>query len=520
MRSHSQTELRTSRWPVSTISVVIVLALALAACSPSVAPNASASVSAVGGTLTIAQTADPLGVWPGLTPTQSTITVVEQITEKLIEYNPNGAGYVPRLATAWNQVNPTTVRFELRKNVKFSNGEPFNADSVKFSLGVMKDQKQWASGYAKYIKDATVVDPYTVDIASTAPTSLLMPSIARMAFQFPPAYFQQSTLEGFAQKPIGTGPYVFDSWTKGVSVVMTRNDTYWNGKPAFDKVVWKIIPEASSQIAALQSGAVDVVPLLPSNFWGSIQGANVKLVTAPSDAIYVAVFNTLQPGPLQNPLVRQAMQLAVDADALIKSTLEGQALPMTDQPLTSSYVGYVPNRPTFKYDPQKAKSLLAQAGFPNGFTTKLTTSSKESKEVVQVLADQLAKVGIVLQYEILDFGTFVQKLIAPPSGIPGLYYANSITGPHAHYQYVPYQTGGVFSYYANPKYQALLDQAAVEPDEAKARDLYRQMLDVLAADPAYIPLFQGKDGYAISSRLDGFAPWHTQFLDVSAWHFK
>ena len=209
-------------------------------------------------TLTIGVAADPRSLWASSSTAQQEINVSEQITEKLIEFTPDGAGFEPRLATKWTQVNPTTVELTLRQGVTFSDGEPFNADSAVASIGIMKAASAYKS-FTSSIDHATKVNDYTIDVVSAKPTGLMLLALAMGSFQYPIDKWKAIGQDGFAKSPIGTGPYVLDHWTKGVEVALKGNPTYWGGAPGVPSVVFKVIPDSSAQVAALQSGQIDLM---------------------------------------------------------------------------------------------------------------------------------------------------------------------------------------------------------------------------------------------------------------------
>ncbi|MDJ0105223.1 ABC transporter substrate-binding protein [Rhodococcus erythropolis] len=468
------------------------------------APTACGSNSTgTDSTLVIAQTSDVRSLYASSSTVQSEINVSGQITEKLIALAPDGKSFVPGLAEKWEPVDAETTRFTLRTGVTFSNGEPFDAEAAKFGLGVMRDAASYKP-YTSMISDVRVVDPQTIDIVTKNPSPLLLAGLAVGSFQYPPVYFAEQGVDGFAGAPIGTGPYLLDKRTKGVSITMKRNDSYWNGKPAIQSLEFRIIPEPASQISALRNGEVDIVQDVPISARSQVKDASgVELVPSPATRINYMFFNSRADGPLQESKVRQALQYAINVPDIIKGALGGYGQPLKGQLAVDWMSGYDSDRTIAAPDIAKAKALLAEAGYPEGFTVPLEYAAT-SKEIGQAIATQLANVGIETTQSVMEPGTFVERIVT--NKMTGLTFWGFLAQPDADDIYRGFQSDYRFSYYNNPNIDSLVnaERSTLDPD-ARA-DVFTQMLGTFDADPAFVPLYQSDEAYGVSSSVTGFVP--------------
>ncbi len=475
----------------------------------------AAKTSAPAGKITIAQGADPRSLWSSSSTTQQEINVSEQITEKLIEFNPDTNDFEARLATEWKQFDDTTFQMKLRPNVMFTNGEPFNAEAAKFSIETMIKAPSYAS-FTSVIAGADVVDPLTINVKTKTPTLLHIPALAMGSFQYPLKYFQETGPDNFGRKPIGTGPYVFGEWVKDSNVTMEANPQYWGGAPAIKTVIFRNIPEGAAKLAALEAGEVDLIIDVPLDAVERIERNNgLQLFSRPSNRMFNLTLSTLTDTPFKKAGVRQAMKYAVDVPAIMKGLFKGRARQLDGQPLAKGFFGYDPNRKPIAYDPEKTKQMLAAAGFPDGFEVTFKYSSgryAQDKETGQVIASQLAKVGIKTKQEVLESGTFLNQL--SKLELNDMYYSGSLPPPDAHFTFQTWQTGFRYSYYSNKELDALIDKGAATASRDERTKIYLQALDLIDKDPPGVPLFTPDDFYAGTKKVSGFVPRGSQFVDV------
>ncbi len=404
---------------ISMAMLCLILSLVLAACQPSpasvstevptqvVQPSAAVQPSTPeqvepGGQLTIAQSADINTLDPKFLKGRETQNVMRLMFDSLY-HRDDQMQIIPWLATSVENPDELTWRFHLRQGVKFSNGDDFKANDVKFTMDrLLAEDSGWSE--RSFIDKVEVVDDYTVDIITKAPYPALL-TRAVLWHMTDEQYFQKAGEDGFQNHPIGTGPYTFVSWTKDEQVVLQANPNYWRGAPKIETVIFKPIPETATRIAALEAGDVNIITDVPPDY-AKAPDSSVQIGTIPGTRAFFLGMN-VNVAPFDDVRVRQAMNYAVDVTTIIKTVLGGLARPM-DNPLLPEAFGYAPT-PVYHYDLAKAKSLLADAGHPGGFEFQLDTDPT-LKEIAEALSGQLSQVGIVMHINVLDPAALTAKI--------------------------------------------------------------------------------------------------------------
>jgi peptide/nickel transport system substrate-binding protein len=372
-----------------------------------------ASGKKLGGNLVVCQPAEPPS---GLDPTAGTSAAIDRIVyaniyEGLVKTNSKGE-FVPGLATKW-EVSPDgkVYTFFLRKGVKFHNNEPFNAQVAKWNLERAKaeDTKNVHPEYFRGIVKIETPDDYKL-VATLADVDALF--IAHMA-EGDAVMLPMKGYENANTTPVGTGPFKFVQWVRGDRVEMVRFDGYWNPElPYLDKVTIKFIGDASAQIAALKAGDIDVLG------WISAPEAAAELSKDKRFKVYagtttgeVIMSTNNKAKPFDNKKVRQAVALAIDRQTVVDLVMFGYGTPIGSHwsPSTPYYKDLTGK---FAYNPAKAKALLAEAGYPNGFeaTIQLPSIYSYSRRAGEVIADMLGQVGIKLKIEIVDWGFWIDRI--------------------------------------------------------------------------------------------------------------
>jgi len=470
--SHRATSLT---WSLVSLLIIVVLSTACgapAATAPAqpatqapVAAELAKPADTSSGKLTIAQGLEPRSLWGNAFTGQQEINVAEQITEKLIEFTPDAQDYEPRLATEWKQVDPTTWQFKLRQGVKFTNGEEFDANSAVYSLGVTKSAPSYAS-WVSMIVTATVVDKHTINVITDGPTMLHLPGLAMSSFQYPAKYFAEVGKDTFGTKPVGTGPYKLVEWVKDDHISLEANPDYWGGPVSVKTIVFRNIPEGAARLAALQTGEIDFTIDVPLDAAEQIENnPDLQLFTRPSNRVFMLWMSNITDSPLKDPKVRQALQYAIDVDALTKALFKGRATKLQGQILTPSFFGFISDWQAKPYDPEKAKQMLAEAGYPNGFDFTFKYSAGryvQDKEAGQAIAAQLAKVGARAKQEVLEPGTFLTQMQAKQ--LTDMHLGGYLPPPDAHFMYQQFRTGFVYSITAIPEIDELVLKGAASAE--------------------------------------------------------
>jgi peptide/nickel transport system substrate-binding protein len=365
-----------------------------------------------GGNLIVCQPAEP----PGLDPTANTAAAIDRVVyaniyEGLVKVNRNGE-FIPGLATAWT-VSPDgkVYTFDLRKGVTFHNGEPFNAAVARWNLerNAAEATKNAHPEYFRGIEKIETPDEYTLVVTLKDVDALFIAHLAEGDAVMLPV----KGYENAASEPVGTGPFRFVTWVRGDRVEMTRNEKYWNpALPYLDKVTFKFIGDASAQIAALKAGDIDVIGYIAAPEQASEMARDKRFkVFAGTTTGEVIMGTNNKRKPFDNKLVRQAMAYAIDRQTVIDLVMFGYGTPIGSHwsPSTPYYEDLTAR---FAYNPEKARALLAEAGYPDGFeaTIKLPAIYSYSRRAGEVIADMLGQVGIKLKIEVVEWPYWLDRI--------------------------------------------------------------------------------------------------------------
>jgi peptide/nickel transport system substrate-binding protein len=431
------------------------------------------------------------------------------------------------LAESWKPVDATTWEFKLRKGVKFHDGTDFTADDVKFSIERIPNVTgpNPATLYTRRIKETKVVDPYTLHLTTDGAAPTLPYDLVRLfvvSSKAAAGLTRDTSSEAFnsGKAAIGTGPYKLVSWTPKAELVLERHDGYWGGKQPWQKVVRKEILNDAARVAHLRSRQVDMIARVPSSDVVTLQ-KDAKLTVPTQETVFVFLLDfdlrektpqvsakdgsPLAANPFRDPRVREAIDLAIDRRQLAEISMEGMGAPAT-QLVTQGIFGFNADIPEAKPNLDKARQLLKDAGYPDGFKFTLSFTVDRlpgDREIGTTLVQMLAQVGIVVQPN----GVPVSILFsARPRGELSATMAGwgTITG-EAYYTYsaiahsnVAERKIGQFNWrqYANAEVDKLIDDAGGELDDAKRRGLLSKAAELFIRDRATLPLTAIKYGWA------------------------
>ncbi|MER6464617.1 ABC transporter substrate-binding protein [Streptomyces sp. NPDC001228] len=334
----------------------------------------------------------------------------------------------PRLALSWKATDAHTWRFTLRPGVTFHNGEACDAHAVAFSIErLLAPATKSPIVELRFVKGVTVVDPHTVDVHTTVHDPILPAKLSLFGgVVVPPRHLAETGDAAFAEHPVGTGPFVFESWQRDHELRMRAYDHHWSGRPALDGVVFTPAPNASSSLASLQSCGVDLVAGLTPDAAQQLDGyGGIKIDGHTGIRTAYLSLNTLERGPLQDRRVRQALNHAIDVPLLIKAVLGGKA---TETPalVPRGAFGFDPTVKPFTRSLDTARGLLAEAGHPHGFSTTLTASNVDAN-VAEALSGLLSRVGVDARVDLLDPGTYSARLTSDNRGALGPIYLAAST---------------------------------------------------------------------------------------------
>ncbi|MDP7503771.1 MAG: ABC transporter substrate-binding protein [Nitrospinota bacterium] len=400
-----------------------------------------------------------------------------------------------RLAESWKFLDPTTIIFKLRKGVKFHDGTPFNAAAVKFSLmRTIGHKRARLRKWITMIKGIRVIDDHTIEMKlkfAYAPI-LLNLGTPVAAIGSPTAIKKYG--KKFRRNPVGTGPFIFVKWVPGEFIRFRANPDYWDGKPKIDILEFRLVPEDTTRVLQLRSGQAQLAMFLPPAQLNEIEkDPKLDLVKAPLFRVIFIGLSMLHK-PFDNLLVRKAMNYAIDNKTIIEKVMLGVGTPIRG-PFGPKVWGYDPDfeKMGYTYNPEKAKALLKQAGYPNGFETEFWhptgryTMDKVASEAIQA---QLAKVGVRVKLRTGSWG-----LVAPTirkGKAPMFFYGwGASTGDADMVMYQKFHSNnhgrsGNYTRYKNPAYEKVVVKARQLIDPAARKALYKKAAKMLMDDPPWI----------------------------------
>jgi peptide/nickel transport system substrate-binding protein len=486
------------------IAVVVALAAVVVASPAEV-------LAAPEGQVVIAQGGDPSTMDPHMHAENFTFAVVHNVFDHLVRrfVKDGRLTHEPGLATSWTNVNPTTWEFKLRSGVKFHNGEEFNAEAVKFSIErvLNPDQKaRWRWAFTD-IEKVEVLDPLSVRIVTKAPFPTLITNLAFCMPIVPPKYVREKGDPHVATNPVGTGPFKFVRWRKDDAMVLEANESYWRGSPKIKTLIFRPIPDESTRVAALMTGEIDIARGVPPSLVKQIaDNPRTRVAKVPSALNIHVILDTLKEGPLRDKRVRQAINYGVDKEGIIKSILEGNG-GAVGGPLTPVMFGFTPDVKPYPYDPERAKRLLAEAGFAQGISLTLNSPNGrylKDKEVNEAIAGQLTKIGVRTQVVVHEWGTYVSKW---PDGLVPMYMIGWAGAWDADGIMFPLlRSGQRFSRWSNPDFDAILDKARRTLDQGERVKLYKQATQLAHDEAPWLFLFHGMDIYGVSRAVADWEP--------------
>ncbi len=319
--------------------------------------------------------------------------VQNHIYDGLVDFAGPNLTLHPMLAERWEHPSPTTWRFFLRRGVKFHNGDPFTAEDVKFSVEYQLANNASVKVYLGPTQGARVIDSHTIEITTEKPFPALLYNLSR--FHIMPRAVQKIGVEAYAAKPIGTGPYRFVEWQRGQRIVLEANPDYWGGMPNPKRLVFRPIRDPSTRAAELKAGGVDIISNPPLPQIKELSTGSTTVLRVEGGRIIAYPMNTIKK-PLDDVRVRRAINYAVDRDSIIKTLLQGFGAAL-GQPFSPAWLGYNPAVKPYPYDPKKARELLAEAGYPNGFDLDWSISVGAflaDREIAEAAAGMLGQVGV------------------------------------------------------------------------------------------------------------------------------
>jgi len=443
--------------------------------------------------------------------------MARHIFDRLVNRDPKMQLYAG-LAESWKPLDDTTWEFKLRRGVKFHDGSEFTADDVVFSLERIPNVPNSPSPFTLYTKNIVgweTPDPYTIRFKTKAPHPLLPVEItninimSRNAASGPVAEGKSTEQLNAGDGLVGTGPYKFVEWARGDRIVLARNDDYWGEKEPWTRVTFRPLSNQAARVAALLSGEVDVIEKPPTADLKKLrenaevavwQGVSNRVIYIHLDSFAepsVAIPDTGGKNPLKDARVRKALSLAINRDAICDRVMEGLGIPAAEL-LTPGMFGSTPGLQAIPYDPGEAKRLLAEAGYPDGFTTNLGTPNDRyinDAQVAQAVAAMWSRIGIKVNVQaftrsvffktrneykfstyLAGWGSGTGEMSSPLRALVATRIKEKGFG------------GTNRGRYSNPKMDAVLEQALMTVVDAEREKLLQNASKMVMDDVGIIPL--------------------------------
>jgi len=442
-------------------------------------------------TLVIAQGADAKSLDPHASNDNPSSRIRVQIYDRLMDLDDNGVPQ-PMLAESWERPDDKTIIFHLRKGVKFHNGEEMKASDVKFSL-----ERALASPEVSHIltgiSAVEVLDDYTVKVTTEKPMAAILNNLSHTTIAILSEKATTEAGDKFGQNPVGSGPYKFVSWQSGDRVTLEAFPEYWQGEAPVKNVVFRNIVEETNRTIGLETGELDIIydiqgmdknKLKDDDRFVLIEGQQLSLT-------YLG-FN-LKKAPYDNPKVREAISYAIDQKPIIDTVFLGAGEP-ANSIIGPNVWGYA-NVEKFTQDIEKAKALLAEAGFPNGFKAKIWVNDNPvRRDTAVILQDQLKQIGIDLTIETVEWGAFLDGTARGDHEMFLLGWGTVTRDPdYGMYELVSSSTMGAAgnrSFYSNPEVDKLLEEGRTELDPEKRKAIYKEIQEIIRKDiPMYMIVY-------------------------------
>jgi peptide/nickel transport system substrate-binding protein len=503
--------------PLSRAALSAALALAVAGCaiplpspSGSAGPGASAPPASVGpgpaGRLVVGLSAESESMDPHLVYQSAGLSIVNAMFDTLVTILPDGS-QERGLAREWTFVDPATLELALEGGVAFHDGTPFDAQSVKFSLERIIDPTTGSDfkNDLGAVESVEVVDALLVRIHFSRPDAAILTALGRIAMI--PTTFR-------AGLPVGTGPFVFVERVTDGHTTIRANLRYWDsprGKPLVGEVVFRPIPDVTARIGELTTGGVQIIADLPLDQVAAVETAGARAVSM-EDGRHTDVWLTADgkgdvaenPGDqataieaLTKPEVRVALNMAIDRQAIIDTLLGGVGAPSTNL-FVPGDIGFDPAIPAYPHDPDAATTMLADAGYPDGFDVQFDLCTCDRADIAEAIAGELAKVGVRATIAPAEISQFNAKWGAGQN--PMRMARLGFNDPNT-YLFLWIRTGSPLGRYSNPALDPLIDQQAADLDAAKRVATLKRIAAMSHEDPPAIFLWSAPSVYGVAAGL-------------------
>jgi peptide/nickel transport system substrate-binding protein len=427
--------------------------------------------------------------------------VSDNVFDKLLVLDGKTLQPIPCLALEWERVSDITWQFTLREDVKFHNGEPFTAEDAVYSVKRIIDPafNSQIAGNFSTIKDAKIINSNTILIITNGPDPILLKRLTLLDI-VNKKYTESSPDNIINTKPVGTGPYQVIEWNRGEEIKIEKFNDYWGQKPNIQKVTYRFIQENSTRLAALKAGEINLAVNMLPEYLEQLPAYK----TANSIEFYFLRFNTIR-GIMQNKLIRQAVNYAIDKEAIVQALFLGSAIPARGQLAKEAYFGFNKNLDAYAFNPEKSKELLKEAGYQGEVVQLISERGRWMKdgEISEAVASMISDVGINVKLTFLSWQQWLDTLFNLEKA-PDIMFSsngNELFDMDRFYQAI-IKTGGPQSAYSNPDIDKKIDVARNEMDPVKRQAMYEELAQLVYDDPFGVSLINLKSIWGISKDLE------------------
>jgi len=485
-------------------------------------------------TVDIAIQAEPSKLNPITYQDTETDFVLSQICDPLVEVSPEGS-YTAEGAVIEDYMveeDGKVYVFKIRKGIKFHNGEDLTAEDVKFTYESLMD-KDLASPHRSYyegIEKLELVDEYTLKV-TLGETNVTFLTNARLRNHvLPKDYIEEVGWDGYEQKPVGTGPYVFVEHVPGQRIVLKANEDYWDGDPHIENLIFRFYPETTSAVMALQTKEIDFIAELPAEVFQDLKSkedVGLKFGTYNKFEDHRICFNKREDCIFSDVRLRKAVAYAINRHELIELTRGEMAVPAVGR-VPGFHPASAPNANAYEEDLDKARELMSEAGYPDGFKTKIFAPSGYRERVLEVqqIQQQLARIGIEVEVVTLEWGTYLDVTAEGQAPMFRERWSAGVPSPYSFIENWHSESGwnSIFGTYENDEVDALIDLIKKTTNQEERWQLYRTVQNLAMDEVASYPLYWPVIGEAYNDQL--VIPEHVwnvfkrPIYNVDLWHFE
>lgn len=474
---------------------------------------------------------DSVALDPSIVTDGESLKITQQIFDTLLGYKPGTTEVEGELAESW-EVSTDGLKyvFNLRPNIKFHDGTEFNAEAVVFNFTRWNDpdsefkfegdsfdyyDSMFGPEGSRIIKEVKAVDNLTVEFTLNNPQAPFLQNIAMPSFGMASPAAIQEKKENFKSEPVGTGPFVFKEWKRNDSITLEKNAEYWKeGLPKLERVIVRSIPDNTARFNALQNGEIDLMEdLSPDHLTTLESNSELQKIERPPFNVAYLGFN-FNNEPFNDPKVRIALSHAVNKQGIIDAFFSGQAVPAVN-PMPPTLWGYNDEIQDYEYDLEKAKQLLAEAGYPDGLPGEYTFYAMpvprpympDGRKVAEVIQADFEQIGVKVNIESPEWATYLDDLQAGEKEDIFMLGWTGDNGDPDNFIYTLLDKDAIpsnnYTYYSSDELHTILVEAQQETDQTKREELYKQAQVIIKEDAPWVPLVHTTPLLAATANLKG-----------------